>query len=91
MEPLIPLNSFLHRVFPLVHYDTEELLEKRIFKPRKDCDSFEITFPIDWDPSDRIADRNWRMQLQGWTMFHWLMNSFSEYMEKERVIVKSGV
>lgn len=85
---LIKLSSFLHRVFPLSLYkdSMDDLIDNRIFKPRKDCKDFELSFPIDWEANNMLQDRNWRMQLQGWAMFFPIMNYFDSYLNKEKIL-----
>ena len=87
-DNLIPINSFLNRVFPTSFYekDAEKIIKDKIFKPRKDCEDFSIAFPIDWEALDKKEDRNWRMQLQGLAMFHPIMNFFDEYLDKETIV-----
>lgn len=74
---LIPLGTFLHRVFPAGTYpdDGRELSRLRLFHPRRGTAAVSLSTPIDWEAGDN-PDRNWRMQLQGWTMFHPIMNVF---------------
>jgi hypothetical protein len=84
---IIPADQFLQRVFPIPDAENKrQLIEQRIFKPRKDCDEFRLDVPIDWEASDKLKDRNWRMQLQGWTMFHPVMNFFDEFPDKDAVL-----
>ncbi|MDK9687561.1 heparinase II/III family protein [Halomonas sp. LC1] len=84
---LIPVHCFLHRIFPVEYYNNaEEIVDKKIFKPRKDSLEFYIDFPLDWEASVRNVDRNWRMQLQGWTFFHPIMNFFDSFDEKNKVV-----
>lgn len=84
---LVPVHCFLHRIFPADFYgDMEKLVQDRIFKPRKDSEPISMEFPFDWESDDKTIDRNWRMQLQGWTFFHTLMNIFDDYKNKEEII-----
>jgi hypothetical protein len=85
---LIPIKCFLNRVFPLSFYknDMQNIVENKIFKPRKDCEDFKLIFPINWESLDKKEDRNWRMQLQGWAMFHPIMNFFDDYHDKKMII-----
>ncbi len=85
---MIPLASFLHRIFPYGAYDdsVDLIVNRRLFKPRNDCEPFFLESPIDWEAKDRSEDRNWRMQLQGWTYFHAIMNIFDEYEEKNELV-----
>lgn len=85
---MIPLASFLHRIFPYGAYDdsVDLIINKKLFKPRNDCEPFFLECPIDWEAKGRAEDRNWRMQLQGWTYFHAIMNIFDEYGEKEKLV-----
>ena len=84
---LIPIHCFLHRIFPVEFYkDIEGLVKKRIFMPRKDSEPLSLVFPLDWEASGRSVDRNWRMQLQGWTFFHPIMNIFDSYENKEEIV-----
>lgn len=85
---MIPLASFLHRIFPYGAYDdsVDIIVSKRLFKPRNDCEPFFLKSPIDWEAKDRLEDRNWRMQLQGWTYFHAVMNIFDEFVDKDKLV-----
>lgn len=87
-DALIPIECYLNRVFPPSNYKSQykDLVESRIFQPRKDCEPYEISFPIDWEAEWCKEDRNWRMQLQGMVMFHPIMNFFDAY-ENKRLIV----
>ena len=75
---LAPPSIFLHRVFePETYRDNgTRLVEKRIFKPRRDCEEFPLPERIDWEAPDFVTDRNWRMLLQSWAFFHPVMNFF---------------
>lgn len=48
---LIPIECFLNRVFPPGFYDNEieDIVHKRLFKPRKDCEPYQLVSPIDWE------------------------------------------
>ncbi len=85
---LTPVKCFLHRVFPIGFYDDqyEDIVLKRLFKPRKDCVPVSLRGSIDWEGRALATDRNWRMQLQGWTMFHPVMNIFDD-CENQEVLV----
>ncbi|SFJ97727.1 Heparinase II/III N-terminus [Desulfomicrobium apsheronum] len=84
---LIPVHCFLHRIFPIEFYeDTEKLVNDRVFKPRKDSEPLLLTFPLDWESKERVVDRNWRMQLQGWTFLHPIMNIFDNYKKKDDIL-----
>ena len=84
---LVPVHCFLHRIFPADFYgDKEKLVQDRIFKPRKDSEPLPMKFPFDWESNDKAIDRNWRMQLQGWTFFHPLINIFDDYEKKEEIV-----
>jgi len=85
---MIPLASFLHRILPYGAYDDRinKIVNERFFKPRDDCEPFFLQSPIDWEAKDRLEDRNWRMQLQGWTYFHSIMNIFDEFADKDKLI-----
>ena len=86
-EKLIQVECFLHRVFPFENYENiDEIVKNQLFSPRKDCDPFFISFPLDWEMESKKIDRNWRMQLQGWTFFHPIMNVFDSYKNKKLVI-----
>lgn len=88
MTSLIPLRIFLNNVFPLsLNNDgAKYIVHNRIFKPRRDCEEYRITFPIDWESIIRIEDRNWRMNFQGWAMFHPIMGFFDVSIEKEKIV-----
>ncbi|AVJ28003.1 YqiA/YcfP family alpha/beta fold hydrolase [Achromobacter spanius] len=85
---MIPLASFLHRIFPYGAYDdnAELIVKRKLFKPRNDCEPFFLKCPVNWEASDRLEDRNWRMQLQGWTYFHAVMNMFDQFGDKEELV-----
>lgn len=85
---LIPHETFLQRVFPYGFYDdqVEAIVKQREFKPRRDIASIAIKLPMDWESTAVSEDRNWRMQLQGWTMFHPIMNFFDEYENKHELV-----
>ncbi|EPN4953542.1 YqiA/YcfP family alpha/beta fold hydrolase [Vibrio diabolicus] len=87
-DSLIPIECFLNRVFPPGFYDNEieGIVHKRLFKPRKDCEPYQLVSPIDWEGSIHSSDRNWRMQLQGWAMFHPIMNIFDTFENKELLV-----
>ncbi len=88
IKKIIPVECFLNRVFPASVYkkDASSIIEYKIFKPRKDCEDFTIKFPVDWEALDKKEDRNWRMQLQGWAMFHPIMNFFDGSDEKDKIM-----
>jgi len=85
---LIPVDCFLNRVFPVSFYEDKYnyIVDNRVFKPRNDCEDYLILLPIDWEAIDKIEDRNWRMQLQGWAMFFPIMNFFDVYHDKEKLV-----
>lgn len=85
---LLPSETFLIDIFPhgidvSLH---DEIIEQRLFKPRKDSASFSLTTPIDWEARSRDSDRNWRMQLQGWTVLHPIISYFDTYHDKQMVL-----
>jgi hypothetical protein len=83
---LIAVEAFLHRVFPtgLSAEVAGDFMSRRLFRPRRDCDDF--SFCRDRvGAEERSEDRNWRMQLQGWTMFHPLLNTFDTSVYKVRI------
>lgn len=88
---LVPVKSFLHKNQTSISFserleNIKVIVEQREFKPRKDCEPVTLTCPIDWEAKDRIEDRNWRMQLQGWAFFHPIMYVFDEYDNKQGVV-----
>lgn len=85
---LIPLTSFLIRIFPPSTYIDikDSIVNDRIFKPRKDCVDFKLVVPIDWEAENVLQDRNWRMQLQGWAFFFPIMNFFEDFADKEKAV-----
>ncbi|MDI4637447.1 MULTISPECIES: heparinase II/III domain-containing protein [Halomonadaceae] len=84
---LVPVHCFLHRIFPVEFYgDAEKLVRDRVFKPRKDSEPCFLQFPLDWESRERSVDRNWRMQLQGWTFFHPIINIFDSYDNKDEIV-----
>ncbi|WP_445157483.1 heparinase II/III domain-containing protein [Halomonas sp. E14] len=85
---LVPVECFLHRIFPPGEYEgtCKDIVKNRVFKPRKDCDAVHLNFPIDWEATEKKEDRNWRMQLQGWTFFHPIMNFFDTYDDKNELV-----
>jgi hypothetical protein len=82
------LECFLHKIFPLESYEKtiERTITERIFKPRKDIEETILMIPLDWESLDKFEDRNWRMQLQSWGMFHPLMNVFDNYNDKKKIV-----
>lgn len=87
-DELIPIECYLNRVFPPSNYKSQcrDLIDGKIFQPRKDCEAYEISFPIAWEAEWCKEDRNWRMQLQGMVMFHPIMNFFDTYEYKRSVV-----
>ena len=88
IKRLTPVECYLHRTFPPSTYDESatQIIEGRIFKPRNDCENFYLTIPVDWEAKDHMIDRNWRMQLQSWTVFHPIMNFFDSFDEKDKIL-----
>jgi hypothetical protein len=88
IDKIIPIECFLNRVFPVSNYEktSKEIVESRVFQPRRDCEPYKIIIPIDWEAEWAREDRNWRMQLQGMVMFHPIMNFFDEYQEKVNIV-----
>lgn len=84
----VAVECFLHRIFPPGFYkdETTRIVQDRLFKPRKDCPEVSLKTPIDWEASEHEKDRNWRMQLQGWTVFQPIMNFFDTYEDKTSVL-----
>lgn len=87
-KKIVPLEVFFNRIFPLNYSDKEpkSIIDNRLFKPRKDLEEVSLKTPIDWESIDKKNDRNYRMQLQGWTMFHPIMDFFDDYSDKDKVI-----
>ncbi len=85
---IIPLEVFLNRIFPLSYSNNKpkSIVDNQIFKPRKDSEEIYLKFPIDWESIYKKSDRNYRMQLQGWAMFHPIMSFFDDYSHKEKII-----
>ena len=81
---LIPLDSFLKK--SQLQFSLAEIISKRIFKPRKDCEQISLGQSIDWESRHKDIDRNWRMQIQGWDIFFPIMNGFDEYDNKQELI-----
>ena len=83
---LVPVDCYLHRVFPAGLYkeSAEEIISRRLFKPRKDCENFELGNPVDWEALERASDRNWRMQLQGWAFLQPVLPYFDSYSQAHR-------
>jgi hypothetical protein len=84
---LIPVECYLHRIFPSgTNGDIgEDIVNRRLFKPRKDCEDFHLASPIDWEAKGKSSDRNWRMQLQGWAVFQPIMNFFDTYEDQAAI------
>lgn len=82
-QELIPLQAFLHRIRPPSAYPESGALlaHQRIFQPRPKSRAVHLRVPVDWEATD-TPDRNWRMQLQAWAMFHPIMNVFDSLSEK---------
>lgn len=87
-DTLIAIECFLHRIFPAGFYgeETDRIVRDRLFKPRKDCPEVALKTPLDWEAKAHLADRNWRMQLQGWAGFQPIMNFFDTYDDKQAII-----
>lgn len=85
---LVPVECYLHRIFPAGVYSkaAKDIIARRLYKPRADCDDFSLKTPIDWEARDRLTDRNWRMQLQGWAVFQPIMNFFDDYEDKQAIL-----
>jgi hypothetical protein len=85
---LIPLECYLHRVFPSGFYENtiDRIIDKRIFQPRGDTEEMFLQIPLDWEALDKFEDRNWRMMLQSWGMFHPILNVFDSYSGKEKLV-----
>ncbi|WP_028469261.1 alginate lyase family protein [Neptunomonas japonica] len=85
---LVDRKCYLHRIFPYGDYTDkfDDLINSRVFLPRRDCKPFYISFPVDWEATAHMKDRNWRMQLQGWSVFHPIMNFFDEFDDKRKVL-----
>ena len=86
---LIPVSCFLIHIFPTGSFKSTEqdIIAQKLFKPRKDCENFYLNSPINWEAPSHKTDRNWRMQLQGWTMFHPVMNLFDAYKDKQSALL----
>lgn len=83
-EP-IPSKCFLHGIVQptIVERRREDFLYRWLFKPRKDSEDCFLDLPIDWEALEKKSDRNWRMCLQGWTMFHPIMAFFDSLDSQE--------
>lgn len=84
MQPIIPSNAFLTRIFSesKLFASPQTIIEKRLFKPRKDVDAWRMPDRIDWEQRERKEDRNWRMLLQSWGMVFPLVSFFDNYDNK---------
>jgi len=87
MAELAPSASYLGKVFPLGAdgVDPELLAIQRTFRPRRRSAPVEVRFPMDWMQADN-PDRNFRMQVQGWTMLHPIMDVFDELHDKTSAV-----
>ncbi|MDN5652491.1 MAG: heparinase II/III family protein, partial [Lactococcus lactis] len=81
---LIPLDTFLKK--SQLEVTLSDIVSRRIFKPRRDCEIFFLADPIDWEAVAKNRDRNWRMQLQGWAVFFPIMHGFDNSEEKQYLI-----
>lgn len=84
---ILNINSFLHKVFPANYYLTvlPKIINENYFQPRNDCIPVNLVFPIDWEQSSPVPeDRNWKMQLHSWNMFHPVMDIFDNVQEEEK-------
>lgn len=54
---------------------TVEMLRAGEFKPRRDREEWNFSFPIDWE-ADPFEDRNWRFQLHSWRMTDPFLNEY---------------
>ncbi len=86
VEKLTPPQAFLHSPAGDYPEDGRLIARQRVFQPRRDADRHALVFPLDWEAHDRIADRNWRMQLQGFTMLQPLLNVFDQLEDKGEVL-----
>jgi len=85
---LLPKEIFFYNIFPLNYQEIKNsrIVKDRLFKPREDVALLSLSTPIDWESRAKKSDRNYRMQLQGWTMFHPLIDFFDEYNDKESIV-----
>lgn len=60
-------------------------MRERLFAPRASVTPIPVEFPLDWEMADS-DDRNARMQLQGWTMLHPVMNVFDSMSDKRAAV-----
>lgn len=83
MTQLVPPAAYLGKVFPQGSFPggVEQVVQERVFKPRRKSKLVSVEFPLDWDQKGN-ADRNFRMQLQGWTMLHPVISEFDELEDK---------
>ena len=84
-ESLIPLRTFLHRPQGAYPHGGEAIVQARMFQPRRGSQAVRIQTPLDWE-TDAGGDRNFRMQLHGWTMFHPVMNVFDSLRDKRAAV-----
>jgi len=87
MAKLMPAVSCLGKVLLLGAGGAEpELLAiQRTFRPRRQSAPVEVRFPTDWMQADN-PDQSFRMQVQGWTMFHPIMDVFDEFHDKTSAV-----
>lgn len=80
-----PPKVFLPDIFESAR-DKSKALDQcllRVFCPRgKESDV--LSTPIDWECGARLTDRNWRMQLQGWSFFQPVIPFFDQYSDSQR-------
>lgn len=82
--PLVPVEAYLCTAFPKGEYPggIENVVLDRVFKPRRHSEFVSVKLPLDWAQRNN-TDRNFRMQIQGWTMLHPVMTAFDTLADKE--------
>lgn len=85
-DKIILPEAFLFRNTKVSKEVQDDYLKNRVFQPRRDCEKISIKLPLDWESKDREEDRNWRMQLQGFAMFHPITHYFDSREDKAEIV-----
>jgi pimeloyl-ACP methyl ester carboxylesterase len=81
-------EAFTRSIFPsgLFGDVAVNLVSRRLLKPGRGREDFSLPVEIWWEAEERSEDRNWRMQLQGWAMFHPILSVFDGSDQKDRIV-----
>lgn len=81
--PIVSVEAYLCTAFPRGKYPggINQIIRDRAFKPRRRSEFVGLELPLDWAQTEN-PDRNFRMQIQGWTMLHPVMTAFDALEDK---------